>query len=214
METGFGAVFWGEYSETGKARTGLQFSGALGYSRTEGEITRGRLLTDVVLASGSSTVETRAVSVKLGYGLQQDGWLVTPGLGVAHYSSTRAAYTETGGAFNASYDEMGTTRTVATLGISGDISIGEQGRLTLGVGVDHEINPERPRLTGTSDIPGLETFDIGSTFNPNRTCAFVATGYSHDFGNGSSISGDLRLGHAVYGTTPSVGVGVSYGLRF
>lgn len=214
MDTGLGAAIWGQYSEDGAARTGLQFSGALGYMRTEGEVARGRLLTDVALATGRSTVETRAVHALLGYGFQQGDWLVTPSLGMVHYDTTRAAYSETGAAFNASYDEMSTSRTVATLGVTGEFGVGEQGSVSLGVGVDHEINLERPRLTGTSDIPGLATFDIDSTFAPNRTRAFATAGYTHDFGRGSTISGDLRVGEAVYGTTPSVGFGVTYGLRF
>ncbi|TVQ02391.1 MAG: autotransporter domain-containing protein, partial [Roseinatronobacter sp.] len=214
MDTGFGAALWGQYSEGGLARTGLQFGAALGYMRSRGEVARGRLLTDVALATGSATVETRAVQATIGYGFAQEGWLVTPSLGVAHYDTTRAAYTETGAAFNASYDALRTSRTVATLGVTGEVALGEQGRLSLGVGVDHEVKSERPRLTGTSDIPGLATFDIGSTASPNRTRAFATVGYTHDLGNGSSISGNVRVGQAVYGSTLSVGLGLSYSMRF
>ena len=214
MGTGFGAAIWGQYSAGGVARTGLQFSGALGYMRAEGKVARGRVLTGVLLATGASTVQTRAMEASLGYGFEQGNWLVTPSLGVAHYETIRAAYTESTAAFNASYDAMRTSRTVATLGVTGEFVLGEQGRLSLGVGVDHDVNPERPRLTGTSDIPGLATFEIGSTFNPNRTRAFATVGYTHDFGNGSTVSGDLRVGQAVYGTTPSVGLGVTYRMRF
>ena len=214
MDTGFGAAIWGQYSEGGEARTGVQISGALGYMRARGEIARGRLLTDVALATGRATVETRAVEASLGYGFQQGDWLVTPSLGVAHYDTRRAAYTESGAAFNASYDRLRTSRTVGTLGVTGAFAVGEQGRLSLGVGVDHEFSPERPRLTGTSDIPGLASFDIASTITPNRTRPFATVGYSHDFGNGSTLSGDVRVGRAVYGSTPSVGLGISYGMRF
>ena len=133
---------------------------------------------------------------------------------MAHYDTTRAAYTETGAAFNASYDEMRTSRTVATLVVAGEVAVGEQGRLSFGGGVDHEVNPERPRLTGTSDIPGLATFDIASRFTANRTRAFATAGYAHQLGNGGTVSGDLRVGEAVYGTTPSVGLGLSYQMGF
>lgn len=214
MDTGFGAAVWGQYSAGGAARTGLQFSGALAYMRNTGEVARGRLLTDVVLAQGSAAVETRAVQASFGYGLAQGDWLVTPSLGLAHFATQRAAYTETGAAFNASYDAMRTNRTVATLSMTGEVAINAQGRVTLGVGLDHEISPERPRLTGTSDIPGLANFDIPSTLTQNRTRPFATLGYAHDFGNGATISGDMRLGRATYGTTPAFGVGVSYGLQF
>ncbi|WRH64462.1 MAG: autotransporter domain-containing protein [Fuscovulum sp.] len=214
LDTGFAGAIWGRYSAGGADRTGLQASGSLGFARNSGDIARGRLLTDVALATGQSNVETRAVQATLGYGLTQGAWLVTPSLGFAHYYTTRAAYTESGAAFNASYDAMTTSRTVATLALSGDMKLGERVRLSLGAGVEHDRSVTAPRLTGTSDIPGLATFDIGSTFETNRTRSFVTAGYTHDFGNAQSLSGTLRVGQAVYGSTPSIGVGLNYGMRF
>lgn len=214
MDTGFAGAIWGSYSAGGADRTGLQASGSLGFARNSGDIARGRLLTDVALATGQSNVETRAVQASLGYGLTQGAWLVTPSLGFAHYYTTRAAYTESGAAFNASYDAMTTSRTVATLALSGDMKLGERGRLSLGAGVEYDLSVTAPRLTGTSDTPGLATFDIGSTFETNRTRSFVTAGYTHDFGNAQSLSGTLRVGQAVYGSTPSIGVGLNYGMRF
>ncbi|MDO9637004.1 MAG: hypothetical protein Q7J44_00515 [Pseudotabrizicola sp.] len=214
MDTDVGAALWGQYSAGGAARTGLQFSGAIGYMTSEGEIARGRLLTDVLLATGSSTVETRAVQASIGHGLEHGDWLITSQIGIAHYDTRREAYAETGASFNASYDEMRSSRTVATLGVTGAFDVSERGRLALGVGVDRELNPERPRLTGASDIPGLATFDFGGTFTPNRTRGFATVDYTYAFENGSSLTGNLRVGDAVYGTTRSVGVGVSYSMQF
>ena len=214
METGVGGALWGQYSQGGADRTGLQFSGAVGYMESEGEVTRGRLLTDVVLATGTSKVKTRAVQASVGHGLQHGNWLVTSSFGMAHYDTRRAAYTETGASFNASYNEMRTSRTVATLGVTGEFDIRENGRLSLGVGVDHEVNPERPRLTGSSDIPGLVSFNIDSTFTANRTREFATVGYTHSFQNGASITGNVRIGKAVYGSTRSVGVGIAYSMHF
>ncbi len=214
MDAGLGLALWGQYSAGGAAGTGWQLSGSLGFARSEGEVARGRLLTDVITARGQADVETRAVQATLGYGLARGDWLVTPELGLARYDTTRSAYTETGAAFNASYDAMETTRTVATLSVTGEMAMGARGRLSLGVGVDREVNPERPRLTGRSDLPGLATFDIGSTFTANRTRAFATVGYAHDLGNGATLGADLRVGEAVYGRTPSVGFGVTYRIRF
>jgi hypothetical protein len=68
-----------------------------------------------ISATGSLKAEARAVQVSLSYGFAQGDWLVTPGLGVAHYGTRRAAYIASGAAFNASYDAMTTGCTVATL---------------------------------------------------------------------------------------------------
>ena len=214
MDAGLGLALWGQYSAGGAAGTGWQLSGSLGFARSEGEVARGRLLTDVITARGQADVETRAVQATLGYGLARGDWLVTPELGLARYDTKRSAYTEAGAAFNASYDAMETTRTVATLSVTGEMAMGARGRLSLWVGVDREVDPERPRLTGRSDLPGLATFDIGSTFTANRTRVFATLGYTHDLGDGATLGADLRMGEAVYGTTPSVGFGVTYRIRF
>jgi hypothetical protein len=214
MDRGFGAAIWGAYNASGAARTGLQLSGTIGYMRNEGDLARGRLLTDVVVATGKATLDTRAVRASLGYGFEHSDWLITPNLSVAHYETTRSAYIETGADFNARYDEMRTNRTVLTLGVSGEYPVSAQGRLSLGAGVEHEVNSERLRLTGASDILGLATFDIESSFNPNRTRIFVTAGYTHYFGNGSAFSGDVRVAQATYGNTASVGLSVTYATRF
>jgi uncharacterized protein with beta-barrel porin domain len=140
--------------------------------------------------------------------------LVTPFAAIAHYQTTRAAYTEAGASFNATYDEMQVTRTDLTLGVNAEIAIGAQGRLSLGAGVERTLGTPAAVLTGTSDIPGMTAFSIPGDFVANRTRAYASAGYSHDFGNGFSLSGDLRVGQAVYGTSPDVRGGVTVGFTF
>ena len=215
METGRNIALWGLYSAGGTERTGLQFGAAIGLGTSEGEIARGRLLTDVNLATGSSKVTTRAVEASLGYGIEQaNGWLLTPSVTLAHFDTTRAGYTEAGASFNATYDAMEFSRTELTLAVEGEVKVGENGRLRIGGGIEQELNPEKPRLSGTTDLPALPTFDIEGDFVPNKTRPFVTAGYTHDFGNGSSVTADVKLGRAVYGNSPDVGLGVGYGWKF
>lgn len=214
MDTGFGLSVWGQYSEGGEARTGLQVGAALGYMRSRGNISRGVLPSELTRATGKATVETRAFQATLGYGFTGGEWLLTPSLGVAHFETRRSAYTETGSSFSASYDEVKSSRTVVTLDVGGEFAVSDRGRIHLGVGVDHDLKMQHPRLTGTSDVPGLAEFDISSTRAQNRTRAYASLGYTHRFEQGHSISGNIRVGQAVYGTTPSVGLGVTYGMRF
>lgn len=214
MNAGFGAAIWGQYSEGGTARTGLQFGAALGYMRATGEIDRGRTEISDELPTGSARVETRAVRAELGYGIEQGGFLVTPSIGLARLDTRRAAYTETGAAGVVNYDEMRVRRTVATLAVATEFAVGEQGHVTLDLGLEREFNSTAARLTGTSDLPGLSTFDIESDIAPNRTRPFAAAGYTHDMGNGASVSGNVRVGRAVYGSKPSLGFGASYTMRF
>lgn len=215
MDTGRNLALWGVYSAGGEARTGLQLGVALGYGTSEGEVARGRLLTDVLLATGQSKVTTHAVEASLGFGIEQaNGWRLTPTLSLAHFDTSRAGYAEAGAAFNATYDAMEFSRTELTLAIEGEVKLSEAGRLRLGGGVEQELNTGKPRLSGTTDLPALSTFDIEGDFVPNKTRPFVTAGYTHDFGNGSSFTADIKVSRAVYGNSPSVGVGAGYGWKF
>ncbi len=71
-----------------------------------------------------------------------------------------------------------------------------------------------PRLAGISDFPFLPSFNMGSNLDLNRMRPFTSMGYMHEFDNGASLSGDLRIGRAVYGKSPTVGIGTSYTLHF
>ncbi|GGD29424.1 autotransporter outer membrane beta-barrel domain-containing protein [Sinisalibacter lacisalsi] len=214
MSAGPGLAAWARYSAGGAAGTGLQAEAAFGWSRAEGEITRGRLLANVDLATGSSSLETWGGTASIGYGMELGGWLVTPHAGLTHYQTTRAAYTETGASFNASYDEMQVSRTDLTLGVTGEIRVGAQGTLSFGAGIERALGGQDAVLSGTSDIPGMTTFNIPASFVANQTRGYVTAGYAHDFGNGMTLSGDLRVGHAVYGTSPEVRGGLALGFSF
>lgn len=214
MSVGASLAAWARYSAGGAAGTGLQAEAALGWSRASGEITRGRLLANVDLATGPSSLQTWGFSASLGYGMELRGWLVTPRVGLDHYQITRAAYAETAASFNASYEAMRASRTDLVLAVTGEVAIGPQGRLTLGAGIEHGLGGQAAGLTGTSGIPGLATFDIPRSFVPNRTRGFVTAGYTHDFGNGMTLSGEMQLGSAVYGTSPEIRGGLTLGFSF
>jgi probable HAF family extracellular repeat protein len=214
MGTGVGFSLWSEYSEGGLARTGWQAGAAVGWGRESGSITRGRGLENVMLATGDASLETVGARATIGYGFQQQDWLITPSATLAHFRTSRSAYTETGADFNASYDALSLQRTTATLAIAGERSVAEQGILSLGVGVEHDLSADRATLTGTSTIPGMETFAVGSNLERHRTRGFLDAGYTHDLGDNRTISGSLRVGQAAFGSAPQVSLGVHYGVRF
>lgn len=215
MSAGPGLAAWARYSAGGAAGTGLQAEAAFGWSRAEGALIRGRLLTGVALATGTSSLQTWGGFASVGYGFEAGGgWLVTPSLALSHYQTTRPGYSETGAPFNATYDDMTVSRTDLTLGLTAAFKVSEQGTLSLGAGIDREVAGQAAVLSGTSDIPGLATFNIPSSFVANQTRGYVSAGYAHDFGNGMTLSGDLRVGHAVYGTSPEVRGGLVLGFSF
>lgn len=214
MGTGVGVSLWSEYSEAGLERTGLQASAAIAYGRENGDITRGRGIDDVMLATGDASLETLSARATVGYGFQQQDWLITPSATLAHFRTSRSAYAEEGADFNASYDALSMNRTMATLALSGERQITEQGTLMLGIGVEHDLSADRAVLTGASTVPGMESFLVGSTLERQDTRGFLDIGYTHDLDDNRSLSRSLRAGQSAFGSAPQVGVGIGYNMRF
>jgi len=215
MKTNAMLGLWGQYSASAGAGTGLQVSGGLGYTRAEGEVTRGRLLTDVIPAAGETSLTTRVARIEIGYGVMAGpGLRLTPSVGLAHYNTRRAAYTETGAAFNASYDAQETERTTLSLGLRGEKGIGAQDLVSFGFGMETDLHAEAERMTGTSTLPGLTSFDIVSPQDRNRSRPFVNIGYTHRAGNGESFAIEAAASRAETGSKPDLVVNLAYSKAF
>ncbi len=214
MGTGVGFSLWSEYSEGGLARTGLQAGAAVGWGRESGSITRGLGIDNVMLATGDSSLETFGARATVGYGFETKDWLITPSATLSHFQTSRGAYAEAGSDFNASYDALSLDRTTVNLQLSGERLVSERGTLTLGAGLEHDLSADRVTLTGSSTLPGMESFAVDSTLERKRTRGFLEVGYRHDYSDDRSLSGTLRVGEAPFGTAPQVSIGVNYGIRF
>ena len=214
MGSAAGISLWAEYSETGLSRTGWQAGTALGWSTGNTDISRGRDLDNVMIATGKADMTTTGARATLGYGFQQQDWLLTPSAGLAHYETRRAAYAETGGDFNAAYDSLSTSRTTITLQMDAERKVSETGTLLLGAGVEHDLNADRVTLTGTSDMPGMAVFSTSSTLERRDTRGFAFIGYSHDLGNNQALTGSLHVGQSVFGNAPQVSAGMGFSVRF
>jgi probable HAF family extracellular repeat protein len=215
MGSDFGAALRGSYSEGHSARTGWQGEVALGYGRASGDITRGAGLDNVLLSTGQADMDTRMARASIGYGFNQaQGWLLTPTLGITNTRTTRDAYTETGGDFNASYDSLSIERTNMDLSLSAETAINDVSRLTLTGGLEHDLSANRAVLTGTSDMPGMEAFSVGSTLDRRDTRSFFAAEYAYDLSETQTLSGSLKAEQAAYGSKPQVGLGISFNMKF
>lgn len=212
--SGIGVSVWGEYSQDSLERTGVQGLFSLGYATSDGQMTRG-LNSDLVMESvGTSSLEAVSAYAEIGYGFHSANWLIQPSVALDLSHFTRDAYSETGGDFNASYDSLTATRLMATFAVSGSRNISDNGNLSITAGIDSDLVRDRITLTGTSDFPGFETFEIESTIARNETRGFVHTTYSHNLENNRSIVADIRLGQPAFGDTLHVEVGLALTARF
>lgn len=215
LDSGRAVALWGSYSEGGPDRTGWQGDIALGWGSADAAITRGEGLTDVILSRGTAQMETRLARASVGYGFDHaSGWRMTPSLGIARYTTTRDAYSESGGDFNASYDALTVGRTSVTLALSAETAVSDRGSLSLRVGVERDLSDGMAELTGTSDVPGMATLATQSTAARNRTRGSLSLGYGHDLGNGAALTTTIGLAGQEFGGPVRARVGMSYEMRF
>ena len=215
METGYGFGVWGEYSEEGASRTGWQIGLAAGWGTQDTDITRGMGLDNVELVDGSSDLSTLSGRLSLGYGFSNpDDWVLTPRASVTAYRTRLDAYEETEGDFTASYDRMEVTTTTATVEVSAVKRIGNGSRLSLGAGLDYDLDAERARLEGTSNLLGLETFSVGSSLDRNDLRPFVAAAYSFRVTDSSWFTTSAGVQSPVFGSSPRIDAGLRYCVRF
>lgn len=214
QDSGFGGSLWSEYSAGGTARTGLQAGAAISHIQGSSDISRGRGIENVMLATGEADLATTSARVALGYGFQQQNWLLTPAATIEHFETRRDAYAETGSDFNATYDRLAISRTTITLEMNAARKVSKQGILSLGAGLEHDFSSDRATLTGTSDLAGIQDFSIPSTVERRKTRGFATVAYTHDFGNNRALTSSLRVGQSTFGSDPQVRAGISFAMGF
>ena len=215
MQTGYGFGVWGEYSEKGVSRTGWQIGLAAGWGTQDTDITRGIGLDNVEPVEGSSDFSTISGRLSLGYGFSNpDDWVLTPRASVTAYRTRLDAFEETEGDFTADYDRMEVTTTTATVEVTAVKRIGNGSRLSLGAGLDYDLDADRARLEGTSTVPGLETFSIGSSLDRNDLRPFVLAAYSFRVTDSSWFTTSAGVQSPVFGSSPRIDAGLRYCVRF
>jgi probable HAF family extracellular repeat protein len=214
--SGVGLGVWGQYSASGSGRTGLQAGVALGYMTQSADIIRGNGLENVDSATAAADMATRTARFDLGYGMKlSDSWLITPNAGLSMVQTSRSAYAEDPtAAFSASYDKLSLQSTVATFGITGDLTLNETSRLLISGGIDFDLGADRVQLAGTSTVSSLEVLDITSTLSRNNTRPFVSVAYAMDIEQGGTVTTRAGLATPLFGSDPQLDLGVSYGIKF
>ena len=209
-----GLSLWGAYSESGQLGTGWQASASVGRNTGNADISRGRGLDNVVVSTGSADVTTNSMQATLGYGVQQQDWLFTPSATLTRYNTTRDAYSESGGDFNAAYDSLSVSSTTLDLQLAADYHVSDTGTLMLEAGMVKDINVDAITLTGTSDMPGMTAVSTDGGLERNDTRGFASIGYRHELNDSSSITGALRAGQSAFGNQLQVNVGVGFAMEF
>lgn len=206
---------WSNYSENGSFRTGLMAHAAIGTAQSTATINRGIGFANVVVSSGKADLSSSSGQASFSYGIEaKSDWLITPMTSITWIETSRSAYTETTGLFPASFDKLTTQSSYATFGINGQRPIDAKSSVSFAVGADIDINVDNVALNGTSSLPAMTAINITDSVNRNKLRPYIGVGYSYNFNQKASLTGNLMAAEPIYGGTPQVNLGVRYAVSF
>ncbi len=213
-QTAYGLGMWGEYREHGVVRTGLQVSGGLGVNTQDNDLTRGKDLSNVQQLRGSSDMQTVAGRIGVGYGFEHpSGWLITPGVSVIQQHTALNAYSENQGAITGDYKKSRLNLTMADLNLTGQQAINGVSRVTLGAGIEYDLNVDRMHLKGVTDVSDLGVVSAESQLDRNSVRPYVSMSYRYDFPIGT-VSPGVRVATDTFSNEPQAAYSISYAVRF
>lgn len=223
LNTGWSVGLFAQYSQSGKAHAGWQANAGVAYGTQNMDIVRGQGMANVQHAYGDKKLDTFAMRLGMGYGLELgNDWLVTPGAEVLYYHSSRDGYTESGKnlVFDTRYDSLSNNSTMLTLGVTAQKQVLERSQVLVGAGVEIDLDVDEVRLTGASNVftlgNGTEGFESRTALDRNHSRPYVQAGYSYELpDNQGTFGAGARLWAPEYGDgSVQYTVGMSYGLSF
>jgi probable HAF family extracellular repeat protein len=198
---------YAKYTATGDYRTGLTLEGRAGLSSGNIAFVRANELSDVQKADGDADVQTSLAMFKASYGFEvSDSWVLSPTASIMWSRSTRDSYSESESlAFYAEYDGSDEESFSVILGVDQHIELGERHALQLGAGGVFDLSYQEAVLTGTSNVPGMDSFTFHSNLDRHDLRGYA--NLEHQF----ALDDNLTWTTQVYAVTPTYGNDVNFG---
>ena len=155
---------------------------------------------------------------EIAYGFPLDGtWVAQPYAGLRRSDSQRRGYTETTSDsvdFPITYNRFGQVVTSATAGLRLRGAITPEFSLTLGAGMEYDLDSKMDRYSGRSTISGLETFSIPASQQQNEVRAVGSAGMRYMIASNQAIAFDASVRQMPYGNDPSITTMLRYSIGF
>lgn len=177
---------------------------------------RGAGLTDVQVATESSSVQTLTASSQFAYGIEvRSNWIVTPLLGLSWSRSQRNGYTENGNlAFSAKYDDTAEEVVTGNIGIENSFHFDQQNTLKFGIGAEYDLFFDAAELRGTSDVPNLSSFTLDSTLDRNKLRGYANVSHVLTLDNDKALTTSGYIASPAYGSDLNLGATVALDMSF
>ncbi|MFN3517147.1 MAG: hypothetical protein ACK4YM_08315 [Novosphingobium sp.] len=172
---------------------------------------RGRGLENVVVTPGRADLNTLTARATVQYGIALGKLALVPNAGVTWQRSTLDAFQENDGDFPARFGQTRWQTSYATAGADLVLPLGPDTRVSLGGKADFDLDSDPVIMTGTSTIPGMETFSVPSLYPRKDTRGRFELGVEHG-SDKMSLRATVGLHTPVLGDEPVVVFGIGFGM--
>lgn len=193
--------------------SGLNFKVAGSYGKSTLDITRSALLTNTEAGAGRANLTSHGFLGQVSYDKKlSDNLNIVPSLGILYSQISRNSYTETSGAdFPIYYQALKQTSSTAIAGLNLSYNASESLNLTLGGGLEHDLQSKIDGYAG--NISYMGTFNLNSARITNNR-AFFNTGASYNIADNQKISSNIYYGKQQFNNAYATMVYLGYMMGF
>ncbi len=211
-----GAGAYLQFSHTGDYLTGFNAGMRAGISDSDMTFIRGSSLADVQVSNSDASVQSHVAAAEASYGFAiNEKWVASPLVRLKWAQSTRDGYSEDGDlAFSAEYDRATEESLSLAFGLDQRFFMNEQNAIRLGVGAETDLQYTNPEISGTSNLPGMDSFEFTPDLERNDWRGFADIEHQFLFGPEQMLSTRVYLESPTYGSDPIIGGNASLRLSF
>ena len=196
---------------------GVRLRASVAYQEGKVRVTR-RELADTEPGQGTGDLRSFGFAFEASYGFALgQGWAVAPYGGIRRVESSRDSYTESASdtvQFPIAYETFGQYVTSATAGLRVRGALTDRLALVVGAGIEYDLSARMDRYSGTSEIIGVERFDIDVSRDANALRGVGAVGLRYAVAANQHLMLDAGVRQTPYGNDPSVNSMIRYSIGF
>jgi hypothetical protein len=197
--------------------SGFRFRASVAYQEAQLRVTRSEL-TNTEPGQGTSTLGSLGFGAEVSYGLRDaNGWVFAPYAGIRRLETSRGRYTETTSdsvEFPLSYNRFGQYVTSGITGVRVQGPIADGLTFVAGAGLEYDLNSRLDAYSGTSTVPGLESFSVTTDEDARRLRAVGSAGLRYNVAANQQLMLDAGVRETPYSDKPNITTMVRYAMGF
>jgi hypothetical protein len=197
--------------------SGFRFRASVAYQEAQLRVTRSEL-TNTEPGQGTSTLGSLGFGAEVSYGLRDtNGWVFAPYAGIRRLETSRGRYTETTSdsvEYPLSYNRFGQYVTSGITGVRVQGPLADGLTFVAGAGLEYDLNSRLNAYSGTSTVPGLESFSVTTDEDARRLRAVGSAGLRYNVAANQQLMLDAGVRETPYSDKPNITTMVRYAMGF